>query len=163
MTTTRSTLVSIHTNRQSNPPNLTPHLRIKHHVPNRVNVSRSLKPSECAPHQLYKTTTPFLPPHFLSSLENTISSSLSQMFTHALLSLPLFPVVTALTQPASQPLSCACHLTLSPTTSLAIQPPLQIDALRCANLCRLVSTCGGFAATGKQEESSWCFMFGKDV
>jgi hypothetical protein len=163
MTTTRSTLVSIHTNRQSNPPNLTPHLRIKHHVPNRVNVSRSLKPSECAPHQLYKTTTPFLPPHFLSSLENTISSSLSKMFIHALLPLPLFPVVTALALPASQPLSCARHLTLSPTTPLAIQPPLQIDALRCANICRLVSTCGGFAATGKQEELSWCFMFGKDV
>ena len=40
-----------------------------------------------------------------------------------------------------------------------LQPPLQIDGNRCANVCRLSPLCGSFASSTNQLSTDWCLIF----
>ncbi|KAH7409937.1 hypothetical protein DE146DRAFT_605085 [Phaeosphaeria sp. MPI-PUGE-AT-0046c] len=48
----------------------------------------------------------------------------------------------------------------SPSASLTlIQPPVNMDLMRCMGICRLYPGCGGFASTGRKLPTDWCFIF----
>ncbi|OAL00984.1 hypothetical protein IQ06DRAFT_304691 [Phaeosphaeriaceae sp. SRC1lsM3a] len=48
----------------------------------------------------------------------------------------------------------------SPSAALAlIEPPVQMDLMRCLAICRLHPGCGSFASTGKRLPTDLCFIF----
>ncbi|KAH7091451.1 hypothetical protein FB567DRAFT_274905 [Paraphoma chrysanthemicola] len=58
----------------------------------------------------------------------------------------------------------AAYNASSPTLSQALlQPVLQIDGNRCANICRLLPSCGGFASSANKLPTDWCLIFKQDA
>lgn len=80
--------------------------------------------------------------------------------------LPTLAALVATASAAATP-SCARRGLFdisSQTASLAlIQPPVQMDLMRCMGICRLYSGCGGFASTGRKLPTDWCFIFKADA
>lgn len=75
--------------------------------------------------------------------------------------LPFFAALIATASTATPTCARRGQIDLSsPSAALAlIEPPVQMDLMRCLAICRLYPGCGGFASTGKKLPTDWCFIF----
>jgi len=104
---------------------------------------------------------------FFSLFHNLLTEIQQQRFSNMLFTAILLSLIasTATAAPTADPV-CARHGFFESTkTNLEslLQPPLQIEALRCANICRLAGNCGAFASSGMRLPTDWCLIFKKSM